>query len=64
MNEFMSDFFGDSLENKIVHISFRVVGLFVLRPVADLGFVSVFNLCLQSLGLAQKKLTSTLNDII
>jgi hypothetical protein len=31
-------------EDKIVYISFRVKGLFVLRPVAALDFFSVFNL--------------------
>jgi hypothetical protein len=34
----------DPLEDKIVYISFKVEGLFVRRPVADLDFVSVFNL--------------------
>jgi hypothetical protein len=34
-------FFCDSLGDKIV---FRIEGLFVLHPVADLDFVSVFNL--------------------
>jgi hypothetical protein len=38
-------------------ISFRVEGLFVLRPVADLDFVLVS-------GLSTKRFTSTLNDII
>jgi hypothetical protein len=31
-------------EDKIVGISLRVEGLFVLRPVADLDFDSIFNL--------------------
>jgi hypothetical protein len=39
----MSDFFCDPLEDNM-YISFNVEGIFVLRPVADLDFVSVFNL--------------------
>jgi hypothetical protein len=42
----MSDFFCDPLEDKIVY-SFRVEGLFVLRPVANLDFVLVFDLWAQ-----------------
>jgi hypothetical protein len=39
-------FFCDPLEDKILY-SYIVQSLFVLRPVADLDFVSVFNLWAQ-----------------
>jgi hypothetical protein len=42
--ELMSDFFCDALEDKIVYMYHCRVGLFVLHPVADLHFLSVFNL--------------------
>jgi hypothetical protein len=40
-------FFCNPLEDKIYYVLFGVEGLFVLRPVSDLDFVSVFNLWVQ-----------------
>jgi hypothetical protein len=51
----MSDFSCDPLEDKIV-ILFRVEGLFVLRPVADVDIVSVFNLWAQKDSLLLSKI--------
>jgi hypothetical protein len=48
------------LKIKYICIAFSLEGLFVLRPVADLDFVSVFNHC----AWHKKKITSTLNDVI